>query len=260
MYNEKIEGLIKAALADGELTEKKKQILFRSAQSEGIDLDEFEMVLNARLIESKKVEKEKQKSAPKSNKFGEMLKCPVCGAIVANGMAACGECGYAFTDSVSTVAMDKLYERLEKIDQEFRSSGVLSEITAYMSHERKCKAKMQAIQTMNIPNTRAELLGVLATIQDLANPLGPKKGGTYQTQEEDLSYAYYLLYANCIKKAKISFASDKSFFPYYKKYEELLAKSKKIHISKSTKISIISILALVGFMVFVFSLVFRGAI
>lgn len=79
MYNEKMESLISAALADGVLTEKEKQILFKKAESMGIDLDEFEMVLDARLVELKKkeareaeqhaleMEKAKiaQKSAPK---------------------------------------------------------------------------------------------------------------------------------------------------------------------------------------------------
>lgn len=70
MYSNKLEGLIKAALADGELTEKKKQILFKNAQAEGIDLDEFEMVLGARIIEQKQAEKETYtKAAPKSSKF-----------------------------------------------------------------------------------------------------------------------------------------------------------------------------------------------
>lgn len=50
MYNEKIEALIKAALADGVLTEKEKQILLKRAQAEGIELDEFEMILDARLL------------------------------------------------------------------------------------------------------------------------------------------------------------------------------------------------------------------
>jgi hypothetical protein len=38
MYNEKIENLINFALADGELTEKEKQILFKKAEEAGIDL------------------------------------------------------------------------------------------------------------------------------------------------------------------------------------------------------------------------------
>ena len=51
MYNEQIENLIQLALADGELTEKEKQILFKKAEAVGIDLDEFEMVLDAKLFE-----------------------------------------------------------------------------------------------------------------------------------------------------------------------------------------------------------------
>ena len=95
MYNEQMESLISAALADGVLTEKEKQILFKKAESMGIDLDEFEMVLDARLVELKKKEareaeqhelemekaKAAQKSAPKSNKYGDVRKCPACGAI-----------------------------------------------------------------------------------------------------------------------------------------------------------------------------------
>ena len=51
MYNEQIEKLINIALSDGTITEKEKQILYRKAQAAGIDLDEFEMVLDARLLE-----------------------------------------------------------------------------------------------------------------------------------------------------------------------------------------------------------------
>ena len=43
MFNDQLELLINAALADGELTEKEKQILFKKAEAQGIDLDEFEI-------------------------------------------------------------------------------------------------------------------------------------------------------------------------------------------------------------------------
>ena len=72
MYNEQLEKLIDYALADGELTEKEKQVLFKKAESMGVDLDEFEMVLDARLFE-------KQKGRPASNggvaQLGEHLPC-----------------------------------------------------------------------------------------------------------------------------------------------------------------------------------------
>ena len=100
MYNEKIEALIKAALADGVLTEKEKQVLFRRAQEQGIDLDEFEMVLDARLVELKK---SKQTVAPKSNKSDDVKKCPVCGDSIATSIGVCPSCGHVFSkvDNIS---------------------------------------------------------------------------------------------------------------------------------------------------------------
>ena len=54
MYNEKLEALITAALADGVLTDKEKEILFKKAEAMGIDHDEFELVLEGRLAKRKK--------------------------------------------------------------------------------------------------------------------------------------------------------------------------------------------------------------
>ena len=51
MYNDQIESLINLAIVDGNLTEKEKQILFKKAEAIGIDLDEFEMVIEAKLFE-----------------------------------------------------------------------------------------------------------------------------------------------------------------------------------------------------------------
>lgn len=65
MYNEKLEALITAALADGVLTEKEKQILFKKAEAMGIDHDEFELVLDGRLAKRKK---EMEAQAPQAAK------------------------------------------------------------------------------------------------------------------------------------------------------------------------------------------------
>lgn len=54
MYNEKLEALISAALADGVLTDKEKNLLFKKAEAMGIDHDEFELVLDGRLAKRKK--------------------------------------------------------------------------------------------------------------------------------------------------------------------------------------------------------------
>ncbi len=116
MYSEKIEALIKAALADGVLTEKEKQVLFKNAQAQGIDLDEFEMVLDAKLVELQKAEKEKAaKSAPKSNKFGDVRKCPACGALVPALGVICAECGYEFSGVESSSSAQLLAKKIEEI-------------------------------------------------------------------------------------------------------------------------------------------------
>lgn len=127
MYNEQLENLISAALADGELTEKEKQILFKRAESMGIDLDEFEMVLDSHLsqLEKEKKAKEVATSAPKSDKFGDVRKCPACGAILQSFQTTCPECGYEFKNIASVQSAQKLFDQLQTI--ELRKSEKLSQ-------------------------------------------------------------------------------------------------------------------------------------
>lgn len=48
-YSDNLEELISMAVADGKITDKEKRALLRRAMDEGIDPDEFEMVLESRL-------------------------------------------------------------------------------------------------------------------------------------------------------------------------------------------------------------------
>ena len=116
MYNEKLENLIEMALMDGELTEKEKQVLFKNAEKMGVDLDEFEMVLEAKLFEKQKsIEQEKPKTteaAPKSDKFGDVKKCPACGSMVQSFQIKCIDCGHEFSNIQSNTSINKLFEML----------------------------------------------------------------------------------------------------------------------------------------------------
>lgn len=234
MYNEKIEALIKAALADGELTEKEKQILFRQAQAEGIDLDEFEMVLDARLVE---LQKEQRTSAPKSNKFGDVKKCPICGAIVSAGLATCKECGYAFMSVESTSSIKLLYEELKKADNTSyeKGSSLLDSLNGGLLEElkittKKAQAKATIIRNFPVPNAKQDLLEFLSGIHMQANPKGRKDNMSSRNIDatEDLGLAYWQLYSKCISMAKISFSKDPAFLFFFEHYEEVLWKSKNI--------------------------------
>lgn len=191
MYNEKIEQLIKAALADGVLTEKEKQVLFKRAQEHGIDLDEFEMVLDARLVELQKAEQEKrEKSAPKSDKYGDVRKCPACGAIVGAFKGACPECGYEFSNVDANLSSKKLYDTLAK--------------------ETSTQKKKEIIETFPLPNTKADLLEFLTALK-------PR----IQDVSDAYSGAYLKKYAECIEKVKVAFANDKMLAPFIVDFDRI---------------------------------------
>lgn len=189
MYNKQLEQLINAALADGQLTEKEKQILYKKAQSFGIDLDEFEMVLDARLVEIEKAEKEKSaQSAPKSNKLGDIRKCPACGAIVQAYQVRCPECGYEFANVEANISSQKLAEEVKKALTEDK--------------------KKECINLFPIPNTKADLLEFLTSLQ-------PKM----RDVKDPLSSAYYKKYQECIAKAQVSFVNDAAVKPFIDSFE-----------------------------------------
>ncbi len=121
MYNEQLEKLIEMALMDGELTEKEKQILFKKAESFGVDLDEFEMVLEAKLFEKQKSDKPVS-VAPKSDKLGDVRKCPACGAIAETFATKCSDCGTEFRNIEASQNIIKFFEKLDDIESSRKDS------------------------------------------------------------------------------------------------------------------------------------------
>ena len=206
MYNEQLENLIDAALADGVLTEKEKQILFKKAQTMGIDLDEFEMVLDARLVELKKkeareaeqyqIEMEKakaaQKSAPKSNKYGDIRKCPACGAMVESFQTKCSECGYEFTNVEAVHSAQKLFDalqaaemrkaekisehnkeknqRLEELSKRHNSAGTMTKIFAGRSlKENQDEEREDLIRELNEEKSAIERVAIDEKVNIIKN-------------------------------------------------------------------------------------------
>lgn len=208
MYDPQLEQLIDAALADGELTEKEKQILFKKAQSFGVDLDEFEMVLDARLVKMKKAEQEKAAtSAPKSNKLGDVKKCPSCGAMVQSYQGVCPECGYAF----------------EGVD----ANSAVKELSNLLQKESDHKKMEKIIDNYPIPMEKASLLAFVTWLRpqstDSKNPL---------------ANSYYKKYAECVNKIKVSFSNDKDlqqFIGYFDADEKVIKKQKIINLTVKNK-------------------------
>ncbi len=232
MYNEQLEQLIDAALADGELTEKEKQVLFKKAQALGVDLDEFEMVLDARLVKLKKAEEEKAaSSAPKSNKFGDVKKCPACGAIVQSYQGVCPECGYAFENIEANSSSRRFSEMLDKMTKEDEDKSTLKKITQTYAGVFTGKGNdtriHAAIRNFPVPNTKADLMEFIITMK------------TKMSDNQSLyADAYRTKYKECIDKARMLFPHDKDLAPFLEEDKKMgWWKSK----SQRTKIVIISL-------------------
>lgn len=181
MYNKELEELIDAALEDGVLTEKEKQVLFKRAQSMGIDLDEFEMVLDARLVKLQKEEKAKaQAAAPKSDKYGDVKKCPACGAMIESFTARCPSCGHEFSNIAANSSIQKLFEMLNKVEAESKDDPktILGSVgrtygqmfSPFTGGDKDTRKKKTIIQNFPIPTTKDDILEFLT----LAVPLAKK--------------------------------------------------------------------------------------
>jgi hypothetical protein len=141
MYDDQLEKFIEMALMDGELSEKEREILFKKAAAAGIDLDEFEMVLSARLYEKQQKNNSQANTIPvipqsstpppvqpipqaqqnvNNNKMGDLRKCPACNAIVQSYSAICADCGHSFSNISAVSSVTKLHEQLIAVESEER--------------------------------------------------------------------------------------------------------------------------------------------
>lgn len=238
LYSDKIEKLINIALADGDLTEKEKQVLFKKAEAEGIDLDEFEMVLEARLYEKTKEmlppvpaapvqAAPVQTAAPKSDKFGDIKKCPNCGAIVESFTTRCSDCGFEFRNDQANASIQQLFDLLMKIDNDRKEvhaslhdkiwNNDSDEDAEDRQEERLLKRKVQVIKSFPIPTSRENVIEFL--IQ--AVPLS--KAGFFADEDvKELARAWKSKCEQVIMKAKFALADDKALFAEIQRYAKEL--------------------------------------
>lgn len=204
MYNEQLEQLIDAALTDGILTEKEKQILFKKAQSMGIDLDEFEMVLDARLHKINKGKAtQPDTSSPKSNKFGDVRKCPSCGAILQSFQTVCPDCGHEFSGIDAVKSAQKLFDSLQAA--ELRKSEQLAK-----QNEEKQRRLSELSQRQNNESGLVKILG------------GQRRNERLDEEREDLIRELDAAYRNLEKKLDQEKANIIRNFPVPNSKEDLL--------------------------------------
>ena len=231
MYNEQIENLIKIALYDGEISEKEKQVLFRKAEAEGIDLDEFEMVLEGRLFEKQQISKNTEtpvSEAPKSDKFGDVKKCPACGASVDAFQAICSDCGHEYSNIEAINSTQKIYNELIRVEEDERNRNESNlnkkrNDSAYddmLLKQNIWSRKSSVVSAFPIPNTKSDILEFLT----LAVSEGSKKISLWTMYPEEKTYikTWRAKAEQVVIKARFSLKDDKKLLEEIDKYAKQL--------------------------------------
>lgn len=232
-YDEETEKLIDMAIANGELSENGKRVLFNRAQKQGIDLDELGFVLETRLTEKKKSMQAQQ--TQKSSKYGEVRKCPTCGAFVEPFTTRCPECGFEFTEVGCVSSFEELSNRLREVDSQSSEKKqslvelVFGEYEDYNEIEKKKAQKMQIIATFPIPTAKEDLLEFIS----MALPLAKKiKVGMFSTpsraEEEHNTFAdaWRSKVEQVITKARFALKNDPVTLQEIEQYAQELNKKK----------------------------------
>ena len=224
MYNEQLEKLIEMALMDGELTEKEKQILFKKAEGMGVDLDEFEMVLEAKLFEKQKsMEQEKPKTkeaAPKSDKFGDVKKCPACGSMVQSFQIKCIDCGHEFSNIESNASINKLFEMLNDAENERKDEGMsvgkalggmFANAYGLGGGDKVDSKKKTIISNFPIPTTKDDIVEFLSLAVPKAKTVGNflTKSQPENKGHNDFVNVWKTKCEQIIMKARFSMKDDK---------------------------------------------------
>lgn len=241
MYSEKIENIIDAIVASGELDDASLSVLRNAAKKDGEDPEEIIVIVRGRIAKAKKANTASARPAMSNKIGGQKKKCPSCGADWIPGTAVCPECGYVFSGIGTTRSADKLYDELQKFNannQTKSDGGILHSYLKFYNLADDgtsdiARRKMDLIKSFPIPNSREDLIDFLSSLQPMADIKGPKTGvrgggprgfAFGKDKTEDLSYAYWILFSNCINKARLSFATDKDFIPFFDYYDEITKK------------------------------------
>ena len=218
--NPELENLINMALADGEVSEKKRAIILRKAESLGINKDEAEMILDGKIALMNKPQINTSLQQTKTNKAGDIKKCPSCGAPVESFNTKCTECGHEFRGIEASKTISTLFEKLDSIEKERETiklgvltglSGVLNGVSRQMQIEEIITRKKAAlIRNFPIPNTREELLELLHFIHPKIN-----NKASLDNNFND----WKARFNEIIGRAKFAYKNDKSMLAELQFYE-----------------------------------------
>ncbi len=208
--NEQFEKLIDLALADGVLTNKEKEVLYKKAKELNVDQNEFEMVLDAKLY-SKQTEASPK---PKSNKHGDIKKCPSCGAPMLTQTLKCPECQHEFTEANLSSSLQKFEDALAEINN--KGGKIKDEFDA---DEFITLRTTKLIESIQFPNNKDDLLSFLSYFSS--------KVITNTDFESENIKAYYSRAMDICTKLKFLVVNEPNLLNFVNDIEQRMIKRQK---------------------------------
>lgn len=192
-FSEKLNALVASAVADGEISDLERQVLIRNAQAEGVAMDEFVMVLEARLYERRqelsRMQKQEQSAAEaaklaamraaapasSSQKRNALDRCPHCNAPVKQLATSCPECGYEYPIGMAGnqgTASERLARKIDEAREKAenapkKGNGLLSmyisSLNGSIYHDKVTDAQAMAIKNFPVPTNKTDILDLFTT-------------------------------------------------------------------------------------------------
>lgn len=132
-YPQELIALVEEYLTDGIISAKERQVLLKKAQELGVDVDEFDLYIDAQQQKS-----DQAVDAITSKKRGKT--CPFCGSPVPMLTDKCPNCGETITPEASE-ELQEIFENLEEALVDFKSGNDIEKSKATVERYVR-KAKM----------------------------------------------------------------------------------------------------------------------
>lgn len=218
-----LENLVNNLLSKGELTERSRELLMKKAKQLGIDAIDFELELEG-LIAAAKAKTTSSSPSAKSNKEGDIKKCPACAAPVHSFVSKCGDCGHEFRNIEVVSSIKALHLELQKGEEDERNKprswaekmdGELAVAKAVANRQKSI------IASFPVPNAKEDLLEFLS----IANSEASKKLGFFIASvhpEVVLKNAWKAKCEQLIIKSRLTFNDDKKALDEIENYAKQL--------------------------------------
>lgn len=226
----RLNSLINAAVADGEISDMERNVLIRNAQQEGVSMDEFVMILEARLYEQQQALRARQQEAENKQKAAaavnaapipvrpsrpELRKCPACGEIINDLFTSkCNKCGYDLdhtAEKTSESSWERLTAKIEEVRSEYAkkkgnilTNNIITGILTGSDPELEERERIASIiSSFPVPSGKQDMLDFFTSCTPLA------KAGTLFGGGDIIETAYYAKAQQVLIKARIVMKDDK---------------------------------------------------